>query len=117
MYGYALMNTPLDDGNKRQASHLCNNGDCLLHVYPETSAVNKSRIACHAKRCAAECEHQPRCLHQRDGELLPCRSNPAMSECECDRKCFRGGGDLFDRFVDKTLDFSRACCRGEADAC
>ena len=98
MYDYSLLNTPLADGNKRQASHLCGNGDCLLHIYPETAAVNKSRIACHAKRCAADYEHFPRCLHQRDGELLPCRSNATMSECECDRECFRGGWRLIRSF-------------------
>ncbi|KAI6171464.1 Skp1-related protein [Aphelenchoides bicaudatus] len=75
-----------------EASHLCGLNDCIRddHCVPESGLVNKSRDKCHKSGCAKTCSHQPRCLFQRAGLHLPCRSNPELDKCECDLKCFIG---------------------------
>lgn len=88
-----------------QASHLCNNSDCVkpLHIFPEPATANERRDKCFKVGCTANCECVPTCLFLRDGRQIICRSNGQLIDCQCDseKDCFEEGkffGIIFELF-------------------
>jgi len=91
-YGYMATTHKLQD------SHLCGNPKCTRHLCIESGAANMSRIKCHSSGSAADCEHSPACVFQREGVFLPCRSDADLTKCICGLDCFAGGSTFYSIF-------------------
>lgn len=77
----AFLNIDSDTTQGLECSHLCDNAVCLndQHVTMESHSANHHRVDCQ-KLCIQDCRCVKKCIHQVNGQVVPCKVHP---EGEC----------------------------------